>query len=671
MKKLFALFTYSLIVLATFGQDKGVNATDFTVSDGDWNTPGIWNSGSVPLTSSGDDLTIYHDVTVTVNWRARNGSVTIAPGASVTHSSGVAWGERNGSITVNGTYIDEGGSYYISGCTWTVNSVYERDFDGGSLPAGLVWGGSSILYLSGVTNNWPTFQTDAYNDLVIDCSGLTTDLELSSSNVSKFNNISITNTGSYALLTDAGDLTTVSGDLTIGTNGKLVIGATDKLTVNGSLTNAGGVSSLVIESNATRTGSLIADQAVSGTFHQYFANGRWYLVTPPFSGVDSYDFWDGVNSAFIRPYNSPGDGWGDYYTSPAVGLNVGQGYEYWQDAAPITVSTSGTFITGAQTLSVSSGGSTNANYNLIGNPYPCGLDWSQVADRTHVDGSSFYVYTGTGYKTHNGTSGTATSSIIPSYQGFFVEYDNTGDISIANDDKAHAGVSIYKSVNTDYSNHFKVKAQFDGQESDCVIYQQAEATNGADAIYDASVLFNNDPYFMEIYSLAGEKKSVINIYGEYPYIVNLGFRVPEGGGEFTLEPYDFRNLDGAFSIQLEDTESGDIIDFNENSSYVFTMSEGGMIEDRIVLHLNSTVGIDEEIGDGASIYANKNIVYIDYNNSENYNVQIINMMGQTIYEGQKSDNVLTTISLDQPAAYYIVRLVSEQNTITKKLYIAK
>jgi len=75
--------------------------------------------------------------------------------------------------------------------------------------------------------------------------------------------------------------------------------------------------------------------------------------------------------------------------------------------------------------------------------------------------------------------------------------------------------------------------------------------------------------------------------------------------------------------------------------------------------------------DLASIYSNKNIIYIDHDGSEDYDVQIVNMMGQTIYEGQKSGSGLSTVSLDQPSAYYIIRLISEESIITKKLYISK
>lgn len=455
-----------------------------------------------------------------------------------------------------------------------------------------------------------------------------------------------------------------AGSLTISFSGKLNISS-------GNITNNSGTDGLVIKSTTAGTGSLICNSTgLSGTFEQYFTNGRWYLVSPPFSGVTSYDFWDGTNQAFMRPYNSPGGGWGAYYGSPAVGLNIGEGYEYWQDAAPITVTTTGTFITGSQSLSISSGGATDPDWNLLGNPYPCAIDWSLVADKSNVDGSAFYVYDGSGYKSHNGTSGTATNKYIPPMQGFFVKRTSGSSIGIENADKAHAGIAIYKSVQNDYNNHFKVRATASDQESVCVLYQKMEATNGADNEFDAPILFNNDPNYVEVYSLAGDKKSCINIFGEYPYDVYLGFRVPEGGGEFTIEPFDFRNIDESFSILLEDTETGDIIDFNEGASYTFNMQEGGMIEDRILLHLNSTVGVAETDALSFNVFSNANKVYLRNTNTDIYNVSIYSTLGQEVYSqnGLSGDQV---IQLDVPLGYYLVKIQTENGLQTEKLYIVK
>ena len=325
----------------------------------------------------------------------------------------------------------------------------------------------------------------------------------------------------------------LSGDLTVGTEdgiftaggslaNKMTITSDGVMNINTKatadidyLTNDHGANGIIINSGTSGfTGSLITSSSVAGTFKQIITDTRWWLVTPPFTDLDSYDFHDGTNDAFMRPYNSPGEGWGDYYGSPAVDLNIMEGYEYWPTTT-FEFDQSGTFITGDKTLLVSKGGTgTYADWNLVGNPYPCGLDWAEVADKVNCDGSSFYLYTGGGYVAHNGTIGTGSgdvgdgrSGIISPFQGFFLKRAATGgsdDVDIENADKVSSETGLQKSDKSDFSNLFKVSALYGENESLCVIYQQDDATNGADDIYDAEILFNNDPEFMEIYSLAGD-----------------------------------------------------------------------------------------------------------------------------------------------------------------------
>jgi hypothetical protein len=274
------------------------------------------------------------------------------------------------------------------------------------------------------------------------------------------------------------------------------------------------------------------------------------------------------------------------------------------------------------------------------------------------------------YVFHNGTSGTATNSVIPPMQGFFVKHNGGTSIGINNSHKAHAGKPIYKkSMNQEtYSNHFKIKAATATAESVCVIYQQEEATNGTDDLYDAPILFNNDPNFMEVFSLAGERRSCINIYNDYPYDVFLGFRVPEGGAEFTLEAFDFRFIDATFTIILEDMLTGTMLTLDENTSYTFSTEEAGMLEDRIVLHLNSTVGIDENENTHFNVYAMRNQIFVEGTYNQTYEISVYNVLGQAVYFDSRLQNN-QIIELSVPAGTYIVNLRSEYGMQTEKINI--
>jgi len=748
MKK--KIYTLLFLTLA-LGFSAWAQTTYTSAANGPWTSAATWDANGSPGISIGanDIVIINHNVSVANDQSTslytvtNNGTIKINSGKTL-RSGADDWGTDylGKLINADGGVIEATGTFILhssaGSATFNNGSVFEYKKNAGVIPSGITWNTGSLLKLTAVTDTMPGFPTgNTYADFEFACPGLTADVQFTHSDASSVNDVNISNTANkdHAVLTDAGDDSDVSGDLSVGANGKLkvtnggtltVAGTTtvagtmivndscvlaDTLTLSGaleintengelyanassntitslgvltinakamadidSLTNNHGTSGIIITSNSSGfTGSLITSSTgVQGTFEQEISDDRWWLITPPFSNLDSYDFWDNTNDAYMRPYNSPGGGWGDYYGSGAESLSVGEGYEYWP-TADFSFSESGTFITGDQTLSVTAGGTVDTNWNLVGNPYPCGLDWAKVDDRTNAEGSAFYVYTSSGYKTDNGDgTGTAGTSIIPPFQGFFVQRKKSGgsnNITIKDEDKARQDKALFKSTKNNIFNVFKVKSVFNESVSETVIYKKEGATNGNDYTYDAPVLFNNDPNFPEVYSLAGDKKAVMNLYGDYPYNVNLGFRVPEGGGEFTIEATDFRNDDGAFTIILEDMENGNMQSFKEGEPYTFTINQSGMIEDRIVLHLNSTVGVEDIEAVNTTIYSSANTIYIQNNDMEDYDYQVINMMGQVVTTGRSNAEGLYAIHLNEPTAYYVVKVIKPQGTITKKLYI--
>lgn len=472
-----------------------------------------------------------------------------------------------------------------------------------------------------------------------------------------------------------------NSNVSIGTaSSSIVVETGGKLTDNsggGKIVNSAGVDGLVLKSSSgSITGSYITNGSLIGTFNQYISDSQWHLISPVFGDVESGDFWDGVNDSYLRPYLSPGDGWDDYIFATDTPLGVGEGYEYWA-TAPMTYSESGSFNTGNQTLTISTGGAITADFCLVGNPYPCGIDWGSVGSRTNCDGSAFYVYSGTTYLAHNGVAGAgsgavgdATSGIIPAMQGFFVKSLGTGNISLINSNKIHSDVPYYKSTNdmpAFVSNFIRLSASYDDQIFTTVLYQQADATNGADDIYDAGVLFNNDAEFMDFYSYAGDKASCINIYNDYPYDVNLGCNIPEQGGDFTISLLDTQNTDDGFAVILEDLDSGEMINLNEQN-YTVNFPNGGAFNERFVLHLNSTVGTDEILESEMNVYSNQNRICVSDQHASAKTIKVYDLVGKLVYSTSSSSDFFT-MSLKEKTGYYIVEVILPDAIIVEKVYI--
>jgi hypothetical protein len=669
MKKIFSLFLFVLISAFVLAQ-----TTYTTAQTGSWNANSTWVGGSPPQLLGDNIVIIDQNHEVTLAGYFASGSITVNSNAKLIHSTQPIV-EFGGSLTIviDGTYQREDEAAAAPYPGMTVNGTYIHNYNGGSISENINWGTNATLVLSGFSDPLPGTNGVGADNLIINSTDISTNFDFPFAWDTQWQTITFANTNGYEFrFTESSQEThEITADIVIEPNSQLRIPPQGRVEITGSLTNNAGSTGLLLDSGPPGTASLIYDgTGIEATVKQVFSADRWYLVSIPFGDTETYDYRNGTNDAFMRPYLSPGDGWGPYYGQPSVVLNVGEGYELWQTAS-FTFEESGTLLSGNYNLPIAAGGSVDPDWNFLGNPYPCGIDWAQVSDKTNVVGSAFYVYNGSSYVNHNGTSGTATSSVIPPMQGFFVQHSSGTEIGINNSHKAHAGKPIYKkSMNqVTYSNHFKIKAASATAESVCVIYQQEEATNGTDDLYDAPILFNNDPNFMEVFSLAGERRSCINIYNDYPYDVFLGFRVPEGGAEFTLEAFDFRFIDATFTIILEDMLTGTMLTLDENTSYTFSTEEAGMLEDRIVLHLNSTVGIDENETTHFNVYAIRNQIFVEGTYNQTYEISVYNVLGQAVYFDSRLQNN-QIIELSVPAGTYIVKLRSEYGMQTEKINIA-
>lgn len=440
----------------------------------------------------------------------------------------------------------------------------------------------------------------------------------------------------------------------------------------GNITNENSTGGLYINATAGNlTGSLISPSSnLNGFYEQNFTGGRWYLISSPFDNSVSGDLSNGVNNAYLRPH-SPAVGWEDYISSLTTDLTEGKGFLLWEDAT-LNFSKEGVLNSATLDLPISAGAG-GENWNLLGNPYPCGLDWSSISEKTNAEGSAFVIYDGSQYISNNGTFSTAVTDadpIIPPFQGFFIRYASGAKITVGASNKVHTTNTLYKrSEIENWTNHIKLEAQLGDQSARAVFYQQDEATNGKDEAFDAPMMFNSGESSLNVYSFAGDQPTSINAYGEYPYVMEIGLKVPKGGGEITLKPTNLRNLDPNLLVYLQDKETGDYINFLEKSTYTFTAQEGDMT-DRIYLIFNNNVGIDDLVKDNIQIFSNKNIIYLNFNNYQfDGDIKVYNVLGQAVYDSNISNSLYNPIYLNQPSGYYLIELITENESITQKVFI--
>jgi hypothetical protein len=198
-----------------------------------------------------------------------------------------------------------------------------------------------------------------------------------------------------------------------------------------------------------------------------------------------------------------------------------------------------------------------------------------------------------------------------------------------------------------------------------VIYFNDGATSDLDYSFDAHKLMA--PAAPQLYTMLAGEQMAINAFNnptQTPTVI-LGVNAPEAG-DYTITASNMESFDASTPIYLEDLLTGQKINLRELSSYAFTAGEG--TSERFVVHFTEYQGIgDLSKGDVNSIYALNRDIYVDFNSVKG-EISIYNILGQEISR-TTAVNGLNQISVPQGNAVYIVKVISDNATVTKKVFV--
>lgn len=471
--------------------------------------------------------------------------------------------------------------------------------------------------------------------------------------------------------------------LTINTGKSFVINPAYSLTVSGTLTNNAGNEGLVIESDATGTGSLIHNtNTVAATVKRYYTGAAeaWHLVSSPVAAQSISDTW--------IPTGSYPDGSGyDFYKwseadklwlNQKVGANnistfsPGTGYLTAYQAANPTKTFTGNLNNGTVNISLTKTGTeTYAGSNLLGNPFPSSIDWKASSGWTRtnlaVDGSGYTMYiwneTANNYGSFNsaGTEGTnSVTQYIPPMQGFFVTASSAGTLSMDNNVRIHAGASNWLK-SEGQNKHFKIKATSTanyGSDEICIEFDHELSSGGAPKWFS---FVESAP---SLYLPQGDKNYSIRFLTnsmDNP-TVPMSFK-PGINGSYQLNADYGENEFEA--IYLEDLKTGIKQNLVSNPSYSFTSTTSDD-PNRFKLTFAS-VGIENPQTENPSVYTYGNQIYVKGQGTAL--VELYNMSGQRIYAVQTQLTGITPIPFRASAGYYLVRIISDRNVQTSKILL--
>jgi len=453
------------------------------------------------------------------------------------------------------------------------------------------------------------------------------------------------------------------------------------------LTSAASCKSLLIESSATGTGSLIGSEYLTislgtATVQRYIgaatwtnASDGWHLISSPvasqaISGAwtptgtgNDYDFY-----AFDETEMSLYEYWVNQKSNPSLFTNftIGKGYlvAYQQEA---TKEFTGQLNTAAQTplFLTFTAGSPYQGWNLVGNPFTSAIGWTTGSwTKTNIDGvAQVWDESAQSYKT---TSDVSINNVIPAMSGFMVHASAASPVlTIPLNARIHSTTNWYKSGEEDYILLLANDPEGGSSQSSIVRFNEA-ATNGYDTEFDSYFMSGFAPLF---YSVAGENAYALNTLPAKTndLAIPFGF-IKNNSSGFNIELA--KNIPGTV-VYLEDKKAGYIHNLNDNPVYNFSSEEGDDIN-RFVLRFG-TVGISEsDLAKPVYIYSVGKDVYISANqlNNGKSDVFIYDALGRLVYQGvyiPAAGNAKYT-TLTNPGAY-IVKVISHTGTVTSKVII--
>jgi Right handed beta helix region len=438
---------------------------------------------------------------------------------------------------------------------------------------------------------------------------------------------------------------------------------------------------LTIESNATGTGSLIVDGAVTNsgtiTVQRFLADNAWHLVSPSTTGVTANDFyWDDSPICWLASHSESTDLW-TYNTELSTAMPVGQGWSVWiDDATKSDITANMTGDIRAEDLSVSLT-KNNYGWNLIGNPFTSAIDRDLGSWGSNTTGSVYVWdndYNSGDYRTWNGSTGDLSEGIIPISQGFFVQASASGSFAIPAAARLHNSTNLYKTGDKNTSPYLKIQLKVGAHGNTAFIGFPENGTSQFDDFGDATKLYSNSD-LPQIYLLEDDVRLSTNALEPLTAdgkIVPLHLdQAIDGDYTFTFSQLD--NLPD-LDISIEDPKTGIIQDVKTNPVYAFSALSGDDV-DRFLLHFKSTTfGLEEEdvpFGNLISVYSANNRIYIlskDAAANENGFVEIYNLSGQMLFNQPIQSGALVSVFLKSKASYLLVRVIKPSGSIVNKVF---
>lgn len=614
------------------------------LSSWEYSTDGnIWNNATF-LPTSQNNVTILNGHTITLN---------------------------GFKYTCKGLTINSGGKLYCNNTTMTIPqylNVYDNLTINGEIGNGTTNDRISFnLYANSTISGSGTFNANRIrkNGGANTSFTLSMPIELRYTGNALYNNTSSTNSFSY-IINQGGVLKCTNGGISLKSNDVLTIYG--EVNLNGTLTNNAGNSGIVIKSSSSGTGNLIHNtQNVAATVERYVTGSASYepyhLICSPVKDLAFSSIWQS-NDYNVYWYYEPTSGDIDEGWTRILSGNLvnGRGYAVVSNYANRTFSWQGNLLvpddfSSGMSVSYTNNGNSDADgWNLIGNPYPCGLKVSEfLSDNSGKFASGYeavYLWDNpdgdrqrADFAIRNSSGGTAASggsNITPDAdiavgQGFFVKIGSgTTSLTLAADQReAYSGTQFFI---PDFKDPLRAWLSVEGPDNsynEILCAFLPEATNGFDQKYDAAKLRGNPNIALYSFIHDSELQFAIQGLSLTSLINDEEVAVPVGiyagkDGIYHFQVSKKENMDDIL-IEIEDKLTGERYRLSNGENVSFELTQGEH-NDRFILHFlkNSLATRENKTGKPQIRYMHESL-YLNNLTPENYEkLRIVNVMGQEI-----------------------------------------
>jgi hypothetical protein len=535
------------------------------------NSNGINISDASHTFNSSGTLTNQGNLAVDGIFNSTNAAIFNGSSTQIISGSGTS-NFQNFSVTnANGININD--ANHTMNCTGTVDCAGDFQNDG--------------IFISTATI---TFNGSSEQD--ISGSGKNTFYNLTLNNASGLRFVNGTDTIREILKSDNGSFTNVGAEVILPSYSDGNGGQLDNLGSNSYTGNITVQRKLVTGSNQGHR--MLSSPVQSTTLSHWMDDG---VVFSGFTGSTFDTHW-WVNTYYYDPSQVAG---GEHIDSGWVEVssishqtsnypNLQSTIIFMDQSLNLDISVTGTPNQGTISQNVTK--SANSSWNLIANPYPCGLNWSSFsgdADNSEFSGNA-HVWNAT-----NGNWTTSLSTISHS-QGFFIDAQSSGLVTFKESHKSTSSTSYIK-TNNGVNNPLEIQISSDINSFKDYAYLKISqnSTNNFEYGFDERKLFTMLPdYAPSLYFVSDDSIELCHssISNSHSNSIPLYSRIGSlANGNYTLS---FGNL-GQFMIgsciKLIDLHTGDEIDLRVDSTYSFE-SANSSISPRFLIDIEMDYNIN-------------------------------------------------------------------------------